>query len=57
MKAGDIVKFSAPTGDFETRARFRVLEVRGERLLVELVDSRFSIAPTSVYLAEDLVKA
>lgn len=51
---GQIVKFVAPLSDDERQERFKVLEPRGERVLVEFVcDMR--IRPTFVYLAADLV--
>jgi hypothetical protein len=54
FSAGQIVKFVAPVSDNERHERFKVLELRGPRVLVEFVCD-MSIRPTFVYLAADLV--
>ena len=56
MQAGDLVRWKQPQGD-EIQDLFRVLEMRGNRVLVEMADERFAdwkIKPTSVYWEADL---
>lgn len=52
--AGQIVKFVAPLSDAERRERFKVLELRGARVMVEFI-CEMSIRPAFVYPAVDLV--
>ena len=51
---GQLVRFIAPLNEDEREEQFTVLELRGERVLVEFVCG-MSIRPTFVYLAADLV--
>lgn len=48
------MKFVAPLSDAERRERFKVLELRGARVLVEFI-CEMSIRPAFVYPAVDLV--
>ncbi len=53
MKAGDTVKLVTPMPDESGSERFRVLEMRGDRVLVEFIcDLR--IPPTYVYPVTDI---
>lgn len=53
MKAGDTVKLVTPMPDESGLERFRVLEMRGDRVLVEFIcDLR--IPPTYVYPTTDV---
>lgn len=53
MKAGDTVKMVNPTPDESGSERFRVLELRGDRVVVEYIcDLR--IPPTYVYPTVDV---
>jgi hypothetical protein len=53
VKVGDTVKMVSPTPDETGTERFRVLELRGDRVLVEFVcDLR--IPPTYVYPTSDV---
>jgi hypothetical protein len=53
INAGDVVRFVAPSNEDEANERFLVLEMRGDRVLVEAVcDMR--LRPTFVYPAGDL---
>lgn len=52
---GQLVRFIAPLNEDEREEQFTVLELRGERVLVEFVCG-MSIRPTFVYLAADLVQ-
>jgi hypothetical protein len=54
FSVGQIVKFVAPVSDDECQERFKVLEFRGARVLVEFICD-MSLRPTFVYLAADLV--
>ena len=54
---GDLVKFATPMERGDEQAMFRVVELRGERVLVADADSTSPIVPTCVYLATDLVPA
>ena len=54
MKANDTVKFSEIKEAGDELARFEVIEIRGERVLVADKNSTAQIAPTFVYLAEEL---
>jgi hypothetical protein len=53
MRTGQVVKFAAPTTPDEAAERFRVLEDRGDRVLVEFICD-LAIAPTYVYPVADL---
>jgi hypothetical protein len=53
ISVGDVVEFVEPTAD-EMGTLFRVVELRGERVLVELSGWVGSIAPTFVYRADEL---
>ncbi len=54
FKVGDKVRFLQPSSDDESGERFRVLELRENRVLVEAIcDMR--VKPTFVYLACDLI--
>lgn len=55
MERGNVVMFKEPTAD-EINDRFVVVEMRGPRVLVALMDSDFAIVPTFVYAADDLVR-
>lgn len=56
LQVGQTVRFTEPKSPDEETERFIVLELRGDRVLVEFVcDMR--IKPTHVYLAADLVGA
>lgn len=53
MKVGDTVKMVQPTPDESGLERFRVLELRGDRVLVEfLCDLR--VPPTYVFPLSDV---
>jgi hypothetical protein len=54
FSVGQIVKFVSPLSDDERQERFKILELRGARVLVEFVCD-MSIRPTFVYLAADWV--
>lgn len=54
MQVGDVVRFAAPETEDEKSERFVVLELRGERTLVEFV-CEMNIKPTFVYRTADLV--
>jgi len=51
---GAIVKFAEPQSDDETAERFVVKELRGERVLVEDIQSSAAIKPTFVYMLNDM---
>ena len=53
-KAGQVVRFAHPETKAEAAERFRVIEMRGERVLVTPTDSDMAIPPTFSYLATDL---
>lgn len=53
MKPGQTVKFLAPLSIAESGDRFTILELRGNRMLVELVCT-MSFKPTFVYLTSEL---
>lgn len=59
MKANDIVTFKNPIAeDFDKNGKlvsFKVIEMRGERVLVESLNDTYAIKPTCVYLVADLV--
>lgn len=54
MKRGDIVEWLEPMSDNEKHEAFRVVEDRGDRVLVEDIRSHYRIQPTFVYAAADL---
>ncbi len=56
MEKGQIVKFKEPVDDDETIERFKVLEDRKERVLVESLIGfdKWHINPTFVYDVADL---
>lgn len=58
FKVGDIVKFRSPNADESADSRMRVVELRGDRVLVQdQSHAGMLITPTAVYLIADLVKA
>lgn len=56
MQTGDIVKFKDPTSATEARERFTVIELRGDRTLVEFVCA-LPLPPTFVYPSDQLAQA
>ncbi len=57
MKTGQQVKLSKCVETGDDVARFVIMELRGDRVLVQSCDSRFdswAIKPTFVYLVADL---
>jgi len=54
MKKGDTVKFKEIKERGDELARFVVIEMRGERVLVSDKLSTASIVPTCVYLVSEL---
>ena len=56
MQISQQVKFAAPLTADEATERFVVVELRGERVLVEFICD-MPIRPTFVYIAADLVAA
>lgn len=54
MRIGDVVRFSEPQTKDEEEERFVVLELRGDRALVEFICD-MSIRPNFVYRTADLV--
>lgn len=54
MKKGDAVKFSEIKDQGDELARFEVVEMRGERVLVSDKLSTAAIVPTFVYLVSEL---
>jgi hypothetical protein len=54
FKVGDMVRFLQPLSDDEASERFRVLELRGDRILVEAICD-MQVKPTFVYPARDLM--
>ena len=55
MKTGDLVKFKEAMEPGEERLVMRVIEMRGDRVLVECLVEGLHILPTSVYPVADLV--
>lgn len=55
MKTNDIVKFAEIKEAGDELAKFQVIEMRGERVLVADMNSTEKITPTFVYLASELV--
>ena len=54
LAVGQLVRFISPLTEDERGENFTVLELRGERALVEFV-CEMNIRPTFVYLAADLM--
>lgn len=57
MKPGDVVKFREVLEDGDEDARFAVLEMRGDRVLVQSLDPAFAnwrLKPTTVYSVKEL---
>jgi hypothetical protein len=52
---GTIVKFAFPSGDEEAGERFIVMELRGDRVLVEAIN-KMNIRPQFVYLLMELLE-
>lgn len=59
MNVGQIVKFREVLEAGDEVARFKVVELRGDRVLVEDANAArdWSITPTFVYAAAELVEA
>ena len=55
LAVGDRVRFAECMSDSEADERFTVIEDRGDRVLVECINT-MHIRPTMVYLKTDLVK-
>ena len=55
VSVGSVVKFGDPQSEDERAERFVVRELRGERVLVEDLQSAAAIKPTFVYLLGDMV--
>ena len=55
MKKGDLVRFKVAMEPGEERLVMRVVEMRGERVLVECLVEGLRILPTAVYPVADLV--
>ena len=53
MQVGNLVRFANPLTTAEQSERFVVLEMRGDRVLVEFV-CPMTIRPTFVYLLSDI---
>lgn len=56
FQVGQLVKWLTPITPEELNERYTVLEVNGDRLLVQFV-CNWRINPTSTYLASDLTPA
>jgi hypothetical protein len=54
MRVGDIVVWADAMTGAEERERFRVVELRGERVLVAMAEWGGRIVPTFVYLRAEL---
>lgn len=52
-----MLKFKSPLSADEQQEAFELIEVRGDKVLVSLVNSGMAIVPTFVYLAADLEQA
>lgn len=52
-----MLKFKSPMTADEAAERFELVEARGDRVLVSLVNSGMAIVPTFVYMAADLEQA
>ena len=55
--AASTVRYSAPVDAAEAALRFRVLELRGDRVLIELLDSGMFIAPAEVVALSEVEAA
>jgi hypothetical protein len=56
VEVGQVVKFAVPQTPNEINERFVVLELRGDRVLVQFV-CEMNLKPTFVYLCGDMVVA
>lgn len=54
IRVGDTVRFRAPQTQDESSERFRVMEMRGTRVLVRSEDRSMRIVPIFVYSTDDL---
>ena len=55
---GQIVRFAEPVGPEDEALRYRVIEMRGARVLVESTAlDAWTIRPSFVYPAADMVRA
>lgn len=54
MNAGDVVKFKEGLYEDEAGAEYRILELRGDRALIEYICDSLPIPPTSVAMVSDL---
>ena len=54
---GDIVKMTETLPDEDGNERYRVLELRGDRVLVGFICADLSIPPTYVFPLRDLAHA
>lgn len=54
MRSAEMVRFREPVEAGEESVRFRVVELRGDRVLVELQDWTGKIVPTFAYLMSEL---
>lgn len=52
-----VVRYAKPVDAVEAALRFRVLELRGDRVLLELIGSGMPIAPTEVVALAEVVGA
>jgi hypothetical protein len=60
FRVGQAVKFAAPLTSDEASERFAVVELRGDRVLVQCIGAAFgdwSLKPQMAYLAADLIAA
>jgi len=53
LKPGDVVKFKNPLNADEATERHTVLELRGDRVLVEYICD-MNLKPTGVYMVAEL---
>ena len=54
MKEGDIVMFHTPMNESEKTAQYVVLEMRGERVLVQDLHSKLLLGSQQVFSVSDL---
>ena len=54
MEQGDVVKFKNIVDAGDENLKFRIVEMRGDRALVEDVESNMMIMPSFVYSIHDL---
>ncbi len=52
-----MLKFKDPMDADEQEVRFELVENRGDRVLVKMLNSGMNIEPTFVYLAAELIEA